>query len=74
MGPVQAGASEPFRVTLDGQPVGESAGTDVDADGRGVVTQQNTYQLVRQSGRVGDRVFEIEFDAAGVEAYCFTFG
>ena len=73
-GAVQAGASVPFRVTLDGQPVGESAGTDVDADGRGVVTEQNTYQLVRQSGRVGDRVFEIEFDAAGVEAYCFTFG
>ena len=41
---------------------------------RGVVTEENTYQLVRQSGRVGDRVFEIEFDAAGVEAYCFTFG
>ncbi len=74
MGPVEAGASVPFRVTLDGQPVGESAGTDVDADGRGAVTEQNTYQLVRRPGRVDDRVFGIEFEAAGVEAYCFTFG
>ncbi|HEX6366561.1 MAG TPA: thioredoxin [Agromyces sp.] len=74
MGPVRAGASVPFRVTLDGRPVGESRGTDVDGDGRGSVTDQNTYQLVRQSDRVADRVFEIEFLEAGVEAYCFTFG
>ena len=74
MGPAQAGASVPFRVTLDGRPVGDAGGTDVDADGLGVVTEQNTYQLVRQAERVGDRVFEIEFLEAGVEAYCFTFG
>ena len=74
MGPAQAGASVPFRVTLDGHPVGDAGGTDVDADGLGVVTEQNTYQLVRQPGRVGDSVFEIEFLEAGVEAYCFTFG
>jgi len=64
----------PFRVTLDGHPVDDAGGTDVDADGLGVVTEQNTYQLVRQPGRVGDSVFEIEFLEAGVEAYCFTFG
>jgi len=74
MGPAQAGAHVPFRVTLDGHPVGDAGGTDVDADGLGVVTEQNTYQLVRQPGRVGDSVFEIEFLEAGVEAYCFTFG
>ncbi|WP_173923089.1 redoxin domain-containing protein [Agromyces sp. Marseille-P2726] len=74
MGPVQSEASVPFRVTLDGRPVGESRGTDVDTDGRGAVADQNTYQLVRQLDRVTDRVFEIEFLDGGVEAYCFTFG
>lgn len=74
MGPVRAGASVPFRVTIDGHAVGESGGTDVDVDGRGVVADQDTYQLVRQVGRVADRVVEIEFLEAGVEAYCFTFG
>ena len=51
-----------------------SNGTDVDADGRGVLTDQNTYQLIRQSGDIDDRIFEIEFLEAGAEAYCFTFG
>ncbi len=74
MGPARRGAAVPFRGRLDGQPVGGSAGTDVDAGGRGTVTEQNTYQLVRQPDSVGDRVFEIEFLEAGVEAYCFTFG
>lgn len=74
MGPPRAGASVPFRVTLDGHAVGGAGGTDVDADGRGVVEDQNTYQLIRQAERVADRVVEIEFLEAGVEAYCFTFG
>ena len=74
MGPVEFGASVPFRVTLDGRAVGDAAGADVDADGRGVLTDQNTYQLIRQGDPVADRVVEIEFLEAGVEAYCFTFG
>lgn len=74
MGPTRFGASVPFRVTLDGRAVGAAAGTDVDADGRGVLTDQDTYQLIRQPGHVADRVVEIEFLDAGVEAYCFTFG
>jgi thiol-disulfide isomerase/thioredoxin len=74
MGPAIAGASVPFRVSLDGAAVADAQGSDVDADGRGVVTDQNTYQLIRQSGRIADRVVEIEFLEAGVEAYCFTFG
>ena len=44
------------------------------ADGSGVVTGQRTYQLIRQSGQIADRRFEIEFLDAGIEAYCFTFG
>lgn len=74
MGPATVGASIPFRVRLDGRELDGANGTDVDADGRGVVRDQNTYQLVRQPGEVEERVFEIEFLEAGAEAYCFTFG
>jgi hypothetical protein len=74
MGPASKGASIPFRVFLDGQPVGDAHGSDVASDGSGTVRDQNTYQLIRQPGPISDRRFEIEFLDAGVEAYCFTFG
>jgi thiol-disulfide isomerase/thioredoxin len=74
MGPASQGASIPFRVFLDGETAGDAHGTDVDSDGRGMVTDQRTYQLIRQPGRIDDRRFEIEFLDRGVEAYCFTFG
>jgi thiol-disulfide isomerase/thioredoxin len=63
-----------FRVTIDGTAPGSSHGTDVDADGQGVVTGQRLYQLVRENGPVTDRTFEIQFLDPGVEAYAFTFG
>jgi thiol-disulfide isomerase/thioredoxin len=74
MGPTSKGASIPFRVFLDGRVVDGSSGSDVDADGRGTVREQRTYQLIRQSGQIKDRRFEIEFLEPGVETYCFTFG
>jgi thiol-disulfide isomerase/thioredoxin len=74
MGPASKGASIPFRVFLDGQAADAALGSDVDADGRGTVGDQRTYQLIRQGGPIADRTFEIEFLEAGVEAYCFTFG
>ena len=74
MGPLARGASIPFRVVLDGRPAGDAHGTDVAADGSGILTDQRTYQLVRQSGRIDDRTVEIEFLEPGVEVYCFTFG
>ena len=46
----------------------------MDAGGRGVVRDQNTYQLIRQPGPITDRRFEIEFLETGAEVYCFTFG
>jgi thiol-disulfide isomerase/thioredoxin len=74
MGPASKGASIPFRVFLDGQPADGAYGTDVKSDGSGSVDAQRTYHLLRQSGPIADRRFEIEFGDAGVEAYCFTFG
>lgn len=74
MGPPSAAAPARYRVFLDGEPVGDAPGADVDAAGRGAVETQRTYQLVRQTGRIEDRRFEIELLDAGVEAYCFTFG
>jgi thiol-disulfide isomerase/thioredoxin len=74
MGPPARDASVPFRVLLDGQPPGAAHGTDVDEQGNGTVSEQRTYQLIRQPKPIDDRLFEIEFLDSGVEAYCFTFG
>ena len=74
LGPAPDGAAVPFRVTIDGAPPGDSHGADVDDEGRGVVTEQRLYQLVRQSGAIADHTFEIHFLDPGVQAYAFTFG
>ena len=74
MGPTAAGTSIPFRVTLDGKPPGEALGVDLDAQGRGSVDSPRMYQLIRQSGRITDRQFEIEFLEPGIEVFVFTFG
>ena len=63
-----------FKVTIDGKPPGDSHGMDVDAEGQGVVSGQRLYQLIRQSGTIGDHTFEIRFQGPAVEAYAFTFG
>ena len=64
----------PFRVTLDGEPPGDSHGVDVDDDGSGMLEEGRMYQLVRQHDGVRDRTLEITFDGPGAEAYSFTFG
>jgi cytochrome c biogenesis protein CcdA/thiol-disulfide isomerase/thioredoxin len=63
-----------FRVTLDGKAPGANHGVDTDANGYGTVTGDRLYQLIRQSGKIQDRNFRIEFLAPGVQAYSFTFG
>jgi hypothetical protein len=63
-----------FRATLDGENPGPNRGTDLDANGEGIVTGQRLYQLIRQSGPVRDRTFTIEFLDAGAQAFAFTFG
>jgi thiol-disulfide isomerase/thioredoxin len=74
MGPAAQGISARFRVFIDGRPPGEAHGSDVDDQGNGVVSEQRLHQLIRQSGPIADRTFEIEFLDAGVEAFAFTFG
>jgi cytochrome c biogenesis protein CcdA/thiol-disulfide isomerase/thioredoxin len=74
LGPAADGSPVRFRVTIDGAAPGSSHGTDVDAGGQGIVTGQRLYQLVRESGAIGERTFEIEFLDPGVHAYAFTFG
>ena len=74
MGPAVRGSTVRYRVTIDGAPPGDGHGTDVDAQGNGVVSEQRLYQLVRQAKPIKDRLFEIEFLDSGVEAYVFTFG
>ncbi|MFC0218665.1 cytochrome c biogenesis protein DipZ [Pseudochelatococcus lubricantis] len=63
-----------FRVRVDGNPPGADHGLDVDDEGNGTVRQQRLYQLVRTTGEVRERTFEIEFLAPGASAYAFTFG
>ena len=74
MGPAARGTSVRFRVRIDGQQPGAAHGSDVDEQGNGTVSDQRLYQLIRQSGHIADRQFEIEFLDAGVEAFVFTFG
>jgi len=74
MGPAARGTSVRFRVTIDGQPPNGAHGTDIDAQGNGVVAEQRMYQLLRQPKPIVDRQFAIEFLDAGAEAFCFTFG
>jgi cytochrome c biogenesis protein CcdA/thiol-disulfide isomerase/thioredoxin len=74
LGPGSGGKPVRFRVTLDGAAPGASHGADTDSSGAGVIDRQRLYQLIRQSGNVGEHVFSIEFLDPGVQAYSFTFG
>jgi len=74
IGPGADGKPVRFRVTLDGRAPGSSHGVDVDAQGTGIVHEQRLYQLIRQSGRVGEHTFSIEFLDGGAQAFAFTFG
>ncbi|MDL2408979.1 cytochrome c biogenesis protein DipZ [Rhizobium calliandrae] len=74
LGPAADGKPVRFQVTVDGKAPGASHGADTDADGNGSVTETRLYQLVRQAGDVGERIFTVRFLDPGVEAYVFTFG
>jgi thiol-disulfide isomerase/thioredoxin len=74
LGPPKNGKPVRFRVMLDGAAPGEDRGVDANADGAGELRQPRMYQLIRQKGRVKDRLFEIEFLDPGAQAFSFTFG
>ncbi|HET7891353.1 MAG TPA: redoxin domain-containing protein [Candidatus Sulfotelmatobacter sp.] len=74
MGPGARGNPVRFRAFIDGQPGGSVHGSDVDDQGNGTVVEPRMYQLIRQRASIRDRLFEIQFLDAGVEAYAFTFG
>ena len=74
LGPAADGKPIRFQVTVDGKAPGADHGSDIDAAGNGTVTATKLYQLVRQSGDVTARNFEIRFLDPGVQAYAFTFG
>ncbi|MDQ8027909.1 MAG: cytochrome c biogenesis protein DipZ [Brevundimonas sp.] len=74
MGPGADGAMPRFRVRIDGQAPGNDAGMDVGAQGLGRIDGERLYQLVRQSGEVRERTFEIEFLDPGARVFAFTFG
>ena len=74
LGPAVDGKPVRFRVTIDGAAPGDDRGADVAPDGSGTVTGYRLYQLVRQTGAIGDRTFEIKFLDPGVRAFAFTFG
>lgn len=74
LGPGSGGKPVRFRVTLDGAAPAASHGADTDSSGAGIIDGQRLYQLIRQSGDVGEHVFSIEFLDPGVHAYSFTFG
>jgi hypothetical protein len=74
MGPPVGRPPVRVRVRLDGESPGRAHGVDVDERGNGTADYQRMYQLIRQPSPIGDRLFEIEFLDAGVEAFVFTFG
>jgi hypothetical protein len=74
MGPAAPGTSVPFHVRIDGQPPGAAHGPDIDDEGNGTVAEPRLHQIIRQSGPVTDRTFEITFLDPDVQAYAFTFG
>ncbi len=74
LGPSGDGKPVAFHVLVDGRPPLNDHGSDVDAQGKGVVDTHRLYQLVRQAGGSRERLFEIDFDSPGVDAFVFTFG
>ncbi|MEI2302136.1 cytochrome c biogenesis protein DipZ [Ensifer sp. MJa1] len=74
LGPGAGGKPVPFQVTVDGAPPGADHGSDIDAAGKGTISETRLYQLVRQHDDARERTFEIRFLEPGAEAFVFTFG
>ena len=66
-----AGAT--LKITLDGNPVGASAGADVAADGTLHVQENRLYKIVHTAD-YGIHTLKIEVQSGTLDAYTFTFG
>jgi len=69
-----SGRSVRFQILIDGRPPGSAHGTDADSRGNGTLTEPRMYQLIRQSGPISDRTFEIQFLEPDIAVFDFTFG
>lgn len=74
LGREAGGSPVRFRILIDGKPSLKGHGTDVDAEGKGLVDAHRLYQLVRLPSSQGEHLFEIEFLDPGAHVYAFTFG
>jgi thiol-disulfide isomerase/thioredoxin len=74
MGAQLDGGSARYLVLFDGEPPNGNRGIDVDQRGNGTIADARLYQLIRQSGPIEDRTFEITFLDPGAQGYVFTFG
>ncbi len=63
-----------FKVTLDGKAPSESHGSDIDAQGYGVIKEERLYQLIRSNQAGSSHLFKIEFLDSGAILFAFTFG
>ncbi|MER7441750.1 redoxin [Micromonospora avicenniae] len=72
---VEPGSAGPatLRVLLDGQPIGDRRGTDVDIDGTARVDRPRMVRLVAGASR-DDHLLTVIADQPGCRAYAFTFG
>lgn len=71
-----ASADKPVRikVTRDGgKPLGESRGTDVDANGEATIQAERLYKIIEDKD-YGAHTIEIGIQSPGLKAYTFTFG
>lgn len=74
MGSSMDGQPVRLRVRIDGKAPGAAHGSDIDAEGAGIVSEYRMYQLIRQGPPIEDREVEILFFDRGVELFAFTFG
>jgi thiol-disulfide isomerase/thioredoxin len=69
------GADEPTKMTIliDGEPVGDLAGADVDSNGQVTVQAETLYHLIADPDGVNQHQLEIQAEE-GAKIYTFTFG
>ena len=72
--PPASGSLLRFRILIDGRGPGGAHGSDSDEQGNGILAEPRMYQLIRQSGPIIDREFEIQFLEPGAAVFDFTFG